>query len=143
VNAKIRHGAYPAATSLLLNEYERWVVGQMVVTPKTTVKGEETDNVLHAAIGLATEAPEILDLAKKELFGKLQAAPRDRWVDEIGDLIFYLVFLLNAKGITLQEAITANVDKLCERYSKPGFMVGDILIGTGDTICGVCGEGHD
>jgi len=71
---------------------------------------------LHAAIGLSTEAAEILDAHKKELYGKQRLLSPANIREECGDVMFYLHLLMDAYGFTLRDIIADNVTKLANRY---------------------------
>lgn len=80
--------------------------------------GKSTDwqRGLHAAIGLSTEAAEILDAHKKELYGKQRPLSPANIREECGDVMFYLHLLMDAYGFTLRDIIADNVSKLANRY---------------------------
>lgn len=70
---------------------------------------------LHAAVGLAGEAGEVLDILKKQVFtGKVQ--DKIVIIKEMGDVEFYLQALRNELCITRDEILGANVTKLNERH---------------------------
>ncbi len=72
---------------------------------------------VHAALGIGGEAGEVVDMIKKHwTYNK----PLDRagLVEEIGDLMFYVQALCNLHGLTLGDAMEANVEKLTRRYPK-------------------------
>ncbi len=72
---------------------------------------------LHAALGVAGEAGELADAIKKEhIYGK----PTDRAniVEELGDLRFYLQAVQQLYGISEQEVLQQNANKLCVRYKS-------------------------
>lgn len=71
---------------------------------------------LHAAIGLSTEAAEILDAHKKELYGKQRPLSPANIREECGDVMFYLYLLMDAYDFTLRDIIADNVSKLANRY---------------------------
>lgn len=71
---------------------------------------------LHAAIGLSTEAAEILDAHKKELYGKQRPLSPANIREECGDVMYYLHLLMDAYGFTLRDIIADNVSKLANRY---------------------------
>ena len=71
---------------------------------------------LHAAIGLSTEAAEILDAHKKELYGKQRPLSPANIREECGDVMFYLHLLMDAYSFTLRDIIADNVSKLANRY---------------------------
>ncbi len=109
-------------------EYQRWVLGR-VHTNKCLLKADSTkvpdgafkqpfDVVegLLGAIGFAAEASEVLDEHKKLLFhGSDYAIKRAKIVEETGDAVWYLAVMLAAHGITLEEVLAANVDKLVKK----------------------------
>jgi len=71
--------------------------------------------ILHAAMGLSTEAGEILDAMKKHIFyGK----PIDlvNLKEEAGDIFWYLAVLCDELGITFGEAQETNIKKLRARF---------------------------
>ena len=77
------------------------------------------DLELVAALGMAGEAGEIIEVIKKERF---HSHPRDRHhlVNELGDLFFYFTLMLEAQGYTLDGIIEENILKLNKRYPR-GF----------------------
>lgn len=76
-------------------------------------------HLLHGAIGLQTEAGEILDAVKKALiYGK----PLDEVnvKEELGDVYHYAEYCNTAIGSTREQCEAANVAKLQKRYPN-GF----------------------
>lgn len=70
---------------------------------------------LHAALGVAGEAGELADAIKKEhIYNK--PTDRENIVEELGDLRFYIQAVQNLYGITEQEVLQANANKLAKRY---------------------------
>jgi len=70
-----------------------------------------------AALGLAGEAGEVVDLIKKQFsHGKL--VPSVRIVEELGDVEFYLAKLRSLYGIDRFEVLIANRLKLDKRYPE-------------------------
>lgn len=93
--------------------------GQSVLNPEGVIHEGKTHNWqrgLHAAIGLSTEAAEILDAHKKELYGKQRPLSSANIREECGDVMFYLHLLMDAYGFTLRDIIADNVSKLANRY---------------------------
>ena len=76
---------------------------------------DECDKQLHAAIGIAGEAGEILDTIKKHW---VYGAPLDHEniLEECGDILFYVQALLEHTGLTMEQAIDHNIEKLNKRY---------------------------
>lgn len=71
--------------------------------------------LLHAAIGIAGEAGELLDAVRKHVFDG-QPLDEDNLKEEAGDIIFYLEALIQTMRTTVQEIITGNMAKLSKRY---------------------------
>jgi len=72
-------------------------------------------DLLHMAIGVCGEAGELGDAIKRHaIYGK----PLDRAnvVEELGDLEFYMEGTRRVVGITREETLEANIDKLSVRY---------------------------
>ena len=75
----------------------------------------ETAHNIHMAIGVAGEAGELLDAIKKQaIYNK--PVDRENVVEELGDLEFYMEGLRQGLGITREETLIANIDKLGKRY---------------------------
>lgn len=92
-------------------------VGHEVDAPGKRYPALEISRALHAAIGAATEAGELLDNLKKFLiYGK-----RDDEInrlEEWGDLLWYAAIGLDADGFTIEEAMEACIRKLKVRYPE-------------------------
>lgn len=72
-------------------------------------------NLNHAALGIAGESGEVVDLIKKHIiYGK--ELDRATLVEEIGDLLFYLDALVDDIGSNWDEVRQVNYDKLRARY---------------------------
>ena len=71
---------------------------------------------LHAAIGLSTEAAEMLDAYKKMMFGKRRPIRRDNIREELGDSFFYFFLMMSAYDFDFKEIVAHNVEKLANRY---------------------------
>lgn len=76
--------------------------------------------MLHSAIGLNTEAGEVIDLLKKKIFyGK--EVDRLKFLDELGDLVWYLGLACDVLGTSFEELMDRNNAKLMARYSEGKF----------------------
>lgn len=78
---------------------------------------EVTPDLLHGAIGLATEAGELLDAVKRALFygGSLD---RTNLVEELGDLEWYMAVIREALEVEQSEVQRINIEKLRARYPE-------------------------
>ncbi len=111
-------GAYRKGTVLAL-ESQRLREG-------ATLSAEQT-RLLHAALGIATEAGELLDAIKKHLFyGKPLDFPN--LVEESGDVRWYMEQLYDVLRTTDSEVRRVNTLKLLtKRYKKGQFEQGAAL----------------
>lgn len=75
------------------------------------------DEVMNAVLGLAGEAGEVADLHKKMFYH----SEKDRTlelINELGDVCYYLVKVMDLHGITLEQVLAANKEKLMARYAE-------------------------
>lgn len=70
-----------------------------------------------AVMGLNEEAGEVAGLACRECYKDI-AMPRYKWLEELGDVLWYLTAATLAKGMTLEELWRYNVEKLEGRYGE-------------------------
>ncbi len=73
------------------------------------------DDLMHAAVGIAGEAGELLDAVKKQwVYNK----PLDmvNMVEELGDLEFYMEALRQNLGLSREVILLQNIEKLKHRY---------------------------
>ena len=76
---------------------------------------DERDRMVDAAAGLAEEAAEVLGLIRKRAFQQ-RDLPRERLVEELGDVLWCLAITADSLGLTLNEVAKANVEKLAKRH---------------------------
>lgn len=73
--------------------------------------------LMHAASGLTTESGELLDMLKKHLnYGKDFDKPNA--IEELGDLCWYLAIACDELGVSFEEIMTININKLKARYGE-------------------------
>lgn len=82
-------------------------------------------DLANAGLGLTGEAGEVADLLKKHLF-QGHDLPRERIIEELGDLMWYVALTANLLGMSLGEIMQVNVDKLWQRYPE-GFRPEDSI----------------
>jgi len=75
-----------------------------------------------AALGIAGESGEIIDIIKKHFYHKKELN-RDHLTDELGDLMWYVISLALTLDISFDDILTRNVEKLNRRYPS-GFVEG-------------------
>lgn len=73
--------------------------------------------LLHGAIGVATEAGELLDALKKHIY---YGRPLDRinMFEEAGDVMWYLALILSGLDRNFSAVMTANNAKLRARFPE-------------------------
>lgn len=80
----------------------------------------ETAHLLHMAVGVSGEAGELLDAVKKASI-YVKDLDINNVIEELGDLEFYMEGLRAALGITREECLAANIDKLSKRYHQGSY----------------------
>lgn len=83
---------------------------------KSISKEEELTNY---TMGLAGEAGEVSDIVKKHLYHG-HDLNEDHLVEELGDVLFYIVAIADTLGIDFSDIIRSNAEKLDKRYPE-GF----------------------
>lgn len=80
------------------------------------------DEINNAVLGLAGEAGEVSDQVKKMLYHteKPFTFHREKLVSELGDVFFYAMKLMDLMGISLEEVIAGNKEKLESRHPELG-----------------------
>lgn len=86
---------------------------QMQVSDLSRLTGHSA--LCHAVCGLTEESGEVAGLLKREVF-RGNVVPRERWVEELGDTLWYLIAVAKEKCITLDEIFEYNQKKCYERY---------------------------
>lgn len=74
-------------------------------------------DLMHATFGIAGEAGEMVDNVKKAVVYN-QIFNRANMVEELGDMEFYLEQLRQCTGITREETLLGNMEKLAKRYPQ-------------------------
>jgi NTP pyrophosphatase (non-canonical NTP hydrolase) len=80
------------------------------------------ERLLDAAAGLAEEAGEVLGLVRKRVFQQ-RAASAERFIEELGDVLWCLAVTADSLGLSLSTIAAANVRKLAQRHPR-GFESG-------------------
>ena len=87
--------------------------------------GFPTERLLTAAVGMSAEAGEFTEVVKKMVF---QGKPVNEdnlfhLKRELGDIMWYVAQACIGLGVSLEEVIEMNVDKLVSRYPGGEFDV--------------------
>lgn len=94
------------------NTYQLWAAKG--IRPES----EGKDPLVGFALGLAGECGEVVDSIKKKVYhGRVEEATSlDHMVEELGDVMWYVANLATTLGVTLEEVMELNVNKLESRY---------------------------
>jgi len=93
-------------------------INEYIKQSKRTLLDKNKDsNLLHGAIGISTEAGEILDAFKKHLYyGKELDVINIK--EEIGDIMWYVAILCRELDLSMEDILQTNIDKLKARYPE-------------------------
>ena len=75
--------------------------------------------LVNAALGLCGEAGEAADIIKKHIFHDHEL-DRDGLIKELGDVAWYIAEAATVLGVSLEEVLSKNIEKLQKRYPE-GF----------------------
>lgn len=89
--------------------------GESIRTDWPDWTSRKDDGVIHAALGLASEAGEIAGLVQKWQ-GQGHALDRARIIEELGDALWFAAKLARVLDVPLSHVMARNVAKLAERY---------------------------
>lgn len=99
-------------SDLTLTHFEQHV-DRLFIKPEDDKVGK----LLHAAVGVAGEAGELLDAIKRHwIYGA--ELDSENLLEESGDLLFYVTALLIHAGYDLELAMRHNIEKLGKRYPQ-------------------------
>lgn len=102
----------------LLKQFEKMTIE--LAKDGAVIKQEVTPeqaNLLHMVIGASGEVGELVDAIKKHV---IYQKPLDveNVKEELGDLLFYMSNLMQSVGLSFEEVLQHNVNKLSVRYSS-------------------------
>ncbi len=86
-----------------------------------------------AALGLAGETGEVVDMVKKRVF-QGHAIDQEKLRDELGDVLWYFMLICHTMGYSLDEIMTCNVEKLHRRY--PHGFEAELSVHRQEAFCG-------
>ena len=103
-----------------------------------TIAGHAAENITYLGFGLMAEAGEVADKIAKAvrrvgikinnneiIFVREDSFQfRDNIVDELGDVLWFVAMLARHLGVSLEEVMRRNLDKLADRQAR-GVIVGD------------------
>lgn len=80
----------------------------------------EQSLLIHSALGVTAEAGEFSDLIRKAIFYD-RPLDKDHAVKELGDICWYIALACNTLGVSFEEIMETNINKLNARYSSGSF----------------------
>lgn len=101
-----------------LMQVQQEVEKQAFVSPNFDVNDRKA-LLEHAVVGLVEEAGEVAGLLKRLRYQNKQVA-HERWIDELGDVMWYLALAAEASGTNLEQVWQYNLKKLEARYGLIG-----------------------
>ena len=94
------------------NEYQELAIRTVVDLGDNAFRG----HLLNGSIGMSVESNETLQHVQKYIFcGK--NLDRAHLLDECGDVLWYISYVLSTLGYTLEECMEHNILKTSDRYS--------------------------
>lgn len=98
---------------MTVNEYQE--LAMRTLNPSLSPK----DVLINSVMGLCGESGEAIDLVKKWL-AQGHELDRARLARELGDIAWYLAEAATALDLSLEDILSANIEKLKSRYPE-GF----------------------
>ena len=98
---------------MTINEYQR--LAMTTLNPALS----EKDVLINGVMGLCGESGEAIDIVKKWL-AQGHELDKEKLAKELGDICWYLAETATALGYSLEDIMSANIEKLRKRYPE-GF----------------------
>jgi len=98
---------------MTINEYQK--LAMTTLNPKLS----EKDVLINGVMGLCGESGEAIDIVKKWL-AQGHELDKEKLAKELGDICWYLAETATALGLSLEDIMSANIEKLKKRYPE-GF----------------------
>ena len=92
-------------------------IKQAIRTESDKFTGIHNYRLLHGAMGIVTEAGELMDAMKKVMFYKREL-DRINLIEELGDLFWYVALMCDELGVSFDEVMQKNIAKLMARYPE-------------------------
>lgn len=98
---------------MTINEYQN--LAMTTLNPALS----EKDVLINGVMGLCGESGEAIDIVKKWL-AQGHELNKEKLAGELGDICWYLAETATALGLSLEDIMAANIEKLRKRYPE-GF----------------------
>ena len=94
---------------MTINEYQK--LAMTTLNPALNQK----DVLINGVMGLCGESGEAIDIVKKWL-AQGHALDKEKLAKELGDICWYLAETATALDLSLEDIMSANIEKLKKRY---------------------------
>lgn len=94
---------------MTINEYQK--LAMKTLNPELS----EKDVLINGVMGLCGESGEAIDIVKKWL-AQGHELDKEKLAKELGDICWYLAETATALGCSLEDIMSANIEKLRKRY---------------------------
>lgn len=94
---------------MTINEYQK--LAMKTLNPELS----EKDVLINGVMGLCGESGEAIDIVKKWL-AQGHELDKEKLAKELGDICWYLAETATALGYSLEDIMSANIEKLRKRY---------------------------
>lgn len=94
---------------MTINEYQK--LAMTTLNPELS----EKDILINGVMGLCGEAGEVIDIVKKWL-AQGHELDREKIIKELGDVAWYIAEIAHVMGVSLEDVLQGNIDKLKARY---------------------------
>jgi NTP pyrophosphatase (non-canonical NTP hydrolase) len=111
-----------------INEYKKKALRTDYADYSDFHTGDVTPRLDYSVIGLVTESSKILDLVKKSK-KSLHPLEKQRVIEELGDLLWYLNLTLDELGLSFEDIMQANLDKISKKYPENDLCVTKLIRG--------------
>ena len=98
---------------MTINEYQK--LAMTTLNPALS----EKDVLINGVMGLCGESGEAIDIVKKWL-AQGHELDKEKLAKELGDICWYVAETATALGLSLEDIMEANIEKLRKRYPE-GF----------------------
>lgn len=105
--------------NLTANDYQRAAMRTASGMQYDISASKNTALLINGVMGLNGEAGECIDIVKKSIF-QGHEIDKEHLIEELGDCAWYIAVSAEALGITLEELLNRNIEKLKKRYPE-GF----------------------
>ena len=94
---------------MTINEYQK--LAMKTLNPELS----EKDVLINGVMGLCGESGEAIDIVKKWL-AQGHELDKEKLAKDLGDICWYLAETATALGYSLEDIMSANIEKLRKRY---------------------------